>query len=410
MKRWKFSTLFLFAVLVVGSVIYFSDTGYSAPGDDGNPWNCDPNNNLCCNDADCAPPDGQGSFCVGAGPGDNCDECGGLCEYFLCCQGPGCDPYCDYPGCDPFNSCETCGDGFIDPWEDCDDNNLNNGDGCDDHCIFEECGNGVVQSWPYPPDGNGVSGPEECDDGNTNDGDGCSSMCQLEGGPWCGNGEECVVDTDCDDDSTVEVCINGYCVEQEAGEECEDGNLEQGDGCFECQLEIDEQYQCTDSQRILKISSLSNAHAELWNGSGNYTIEICFDEIFGFDYNGQSPQECTGTNTVLRLADGTTSETNAHAERREGSNPEYGLEVCYGDLVCVSRPADEACDEAAGEREVVSLSADTNAHLETNDSDQYISASEYKVCCFSGGGGNARWEKPLGLEIIATGGSKISNG
>ena len=400
MKRWKFSTLFLFAVLVVGSMIYFSDTGSSVVHEFDDPG-CGQN---CFVDPDCEGQDAGDSCPDGTCVWFNPPGCCGptlVCEpSFICCQGPGCDPFCDYPGCDPFDECSyDCGNGIPEDGEQCDDGNHDPGDGCSPWCTFEICGDGIVGYSDIDGDGNYEQ--EECDDGNNIDGDGCSSTCQLEGGPWCGNGEECVVDTDCDDDTTTEVCINGYCVEQEAGEECEDGNLEQGDGCFECQLEIDEQYQCADSsQRILKITSLSNAHAELWNGSGNYAIEICFDEIFGFDYNGQSPQECTGSNTVLRLADGTTSETNAHAERREESNPEYGLEVCYGDLDCRTIPANQDC--APEEKEIVSLSDATNAHLETNDSDQYVSASEYKVCCFSGGGGNVRWEKPLGVEINET--------
>lgn len=56
---------------------------------------------------------------------------------------------------------------------------------------------------------------EECDDGNQQNGDGCDQNCQLEGNsPFCGNG---LLD---------------------AGEECDDGNQQNGDGCDRnCQLE-----------------------------------------------------------------------------------------------------------------------------------------------------------------------------
>jgi cysteine-rich repeat protein len=62
--------------------------------------------------------------------------------------------------------------------------------------------------------GNGiVEMGEQCDDGNTVNGDGCSSTCQLEHAV-CGNG---VVET---------------------GEQCDDGNTVSGDGCSStCQLE-----------------------------------------------------------------------------------------------------------------------------------------------------------------------------
>lgn len=62
-----------------------------------------------------------------------------------------------------------CGDGIVDPGEECDDGNTTPGDGCDAVCLIEVvCGDGVV------------TGSEECDDGNTTDGDGCSSVCTFE--------------------------------------------------------------------------------------------------------------------------------------------------------------------------------------------------------------------------------------
>jgi cysteine-rich repeat protein len=61
-----------------------------------------------------------------------------------------------------------CGDGALDPGEDCDDGNTVDGDGCRADCTVEECGDGIVDP------------QEECDDDNTNDGDGCSATCKLE--------------------------------------------------------------------------------------------------------------------------------------------------------------------------------------------------------------------------------------
>jgi cysteine-rich repeat protein len=87
----------------------------------------------------------------------------------------------------------VCGDGALDPGEECDDGNSTAGDGCSAGCRIEECGNGVLDPG------------EACDDGNTASGDGCSAGCQRE--PRCGDG---VVD---------------------AGEKCDDGNTVSGDGC-----------------------------------------------------------------------------------------------------------------------------------------------------------------------------------
>ncbi|WP_428261385.1 DUF4215 domain-containing protein [Haliangium sp.] len=93
-----------------------------------------------------------------------------------------------------------CGDGVLDPGEDCDDGNQASNDGCDSECRLEaepdRCGNGVVD----PGEG--------CDDGNQANGDGCDAECQLEAEPGrCGDG---TVDPD---------------------EACDDGNQIEGDGC-----------------------------------------------------------------------------------------------------------------------------------------------------------------------------------
>ena len=120
-----------------------------------------------------------------------------------------------------------------------------------------------------------------------------------------------------------------------------------------------------ESQVILKLSSLANAHAETYNGV-NYNTEICYDTIFGRIYSGASPHACSGSNRVARLS----SLTNAHAEIPSLSN--YATEVCYGNLVCTSRTS---CQP--GETLVVSLSSNTNAHLSAN------SSYPIKICCSS---------------------------
>lgn len=62
----------------------------------------------------------------------------------------------------------TCGDGFRDGVEQCDDGDATEGDGCDTNCTFSGCGNGIQD----PSEG--------CDDGNTLSGDGCSATCVVE--------------------------------------------------------------------------------------------------------------------------------------------------------------------------------------------------------------------------------------
>ncbi|KHO45314.1 MAG: hypothetical protein QS98_C0011G0009 [archaeon GW2011_AR3] len=69
-----------------------------------------------------------------------------------------------------------CGDGQVQPGEECDDGNTDDGDGCSSVCLIEEEGD------PFCGDGN-LDTFEQCDDGNNADGDGCSAKCQFENVP-----------------------------------------------------------------------------------------------------------------------------------------------------------------------------------------------------------------------------------
>jgi len=88
----------------------------------------------------------------------------------------------------------VCGNGKIDPGEECDDGNKKDGDGCSSSCKLEFCGNGVREPG------------EQCDDGNAISGDGCSVSCKFE------------------------VCGDGV-LQPTLGEQCDDGNAISGDGC-----------------------------------------------------------------------------------------------------------------------------------------------------------------------------------
>lgn len=95
------------------------------------------------------------------------------------------------------------------------------------------------------PCGNGVIDEgEECDDGNVADGDGCTD-CTVD--PECGNGDV-EGDEECDDGNTSngDGCSSNCAIEPECGdgdveegEECDDGNTVSGDGCSDaCVLEV----------------------------------------------------------------------------------------------------------------------------------------------------------------------------
>lgn len=73
-------------------------------------------------------------------------------------------------------TCARCGDGIVDPGEECDDGNNASGDGCSATCVTEFCGDGIVNN----------SGTEECDDGaNGDNGDGCTDSCLINFDPDC---------------------------------------------------------------------------------------------------------------------------------------------------------------------------------------------------------------------------------
>jgi fibro-slime domain-containing protein len=159
-----------------------------------------------------------------ASPGDGCSATCELEANFICSN----------PG-QPCVSTVTCGDGIIAGTEQCDDRNKNASDGCSTTCQLED-------GWtcPYPGlacvsarCGDGiVAGFEECDDGNSSDNgpdggpDGCDTTCHIRDGFKCDTaGMPC----------TPAPCGNAL---REGNEQCDDGNLDLGDGCSPlCKLE-----------------------------------------------------------------------------------------------------------------------------------------------------------------------------
>lgn len=260
---------------------------------DGMPNNWEANNGLNPSDPSDAPldPDGDGltnleEYLNGTDPNDPDTDNGGTND------GDEVHDNCT----DPLNPlddgnfyCSICGDGILVPSEECDDGNNNFNDGCSPICLIEFCGDGIKnnvneecddddgvgahqsctvacllldlsycgdnivedpndEGYSEECEGNMVqnascvatggysgvytrpcnasnclwggygvcltseycsdgtkNGFEECDDGNLSNGDGCSNSCRVE--PVCGNGNK------------------------ETGEECDDGNANDGDGC-----------------------------------------------------------------------------------------------------------------------------------------------------------------------------------
>ncbi|MBI5502716.1 MAG: DUF4215 domain-containing protein [Deltaproteobacteria bacterium] len=132
-----------------------------------------------------------------------------------------------------------CGNGVVDPGEECDDNNLSNDDRCTKFCRLSICGDGIIER-----------SSEQCDDRGTVPGDGCDAACRREG-MECGDGtlddvgswpEECDDGNTTDGDGCSANCFNeiGTCGDgtRQYGEECDDGNTTPCDGCDEdCRTE-----------------------------------------------------------------------------------------------------------------------------------------------------------------------------
>lgn len=180
------------------------------------------------------------------------------------------DYLCETPG-QPCVSNAVCGNGSLSSAETCDDGNTTDGDGCSADCKTVDPGwqCRVPGKKCVPFCGDGVlTGTENCDDTNTVSGDGCSSTCLTEPG-WscatgtciqsvCGNGmpeagescdagpnnglfygdgsgcsKTCTQEPTCRDAAGVTTACTTRCGDAnvDPGEECDDGNGVEGDGC-----------------------------------------------------------------------------------------------------------------------------------------------------------------------------------
>jgi cysteine-rich repeat protein len=195
---------------------------------DGSVW---PNSNETC---DPGTPGGEtancDSDCTAAACGD------GLRNVTA---GEECDDGTDNSNSEP-DACRTscvhasCGDGTVDTGEECDEgaDNADTADHCRTTCVSPMCGDAITDT----------AAGEECDDGASNSDstpDACRTDCSS---PLCGDG---ITDTahgeECDDgadnadtaDHCRTTCLQPACGDGivDTGEECDDGNTVDDDGC-----------------------------------------------------------------------------------------------------------------------------------------------------------------------------------
>jgi fibro-slime domain-containing protein len=216
-----------------------------------------------------------------ANSGDGCNKLCQLEANYLC-KDPG----------QPCTNLAVCGNGVLTSNETCDDGNTKDGDGCSADCMTVESGYQCrvpgKHCTPLCGDGKKI-GSEMCDDGNSASGDGCSSTCQVEPGAdcptvgqkcnmaVCGNGikekselcdcgtdpaklpsdcksvnglfygdgkgcsKTCTKEPTCQDSSGKTQACTASCGDgnlDSPGEECDDGDLVDGDGCSSsCKVE-----------------------------------------------------------------------------------------------------------------------------------------------------------------------------
>lgn len=220
--------------------------------------------------ADPMPLCGDGSI----DPGEECDDGAGNGE------GAMCTPDCQFA---------ECGDGYHHlAAEECDDGNGVDTDACTNACTTATCGDGIVQA-----------GVELCDDGNLSDSDGCTSTCSI---ATCGDmivqpPEACDDGNASNTDGCLNTCLVASCGDGHvwAGQEaCDDGNGSNTDAC----LSSCEQATCGDGYVW--------AGQEDCDGAGDpteYSCSLsCEDQLVWYQWEftqnfAPNPQACTDFNT-----------------------------------------------------------------------------------------------------------------
>jgi len=270
------------------------DDGNTASGDgcDGDcTWTCasaaDCSDGLVCNGTEtCSSPGTLASRCgTGTVPANGTD-CDGTAGSNICVSGS-----CVAP---------RCGDRIVSAGEQCDDGNTVETDGCRSTCRWTcataaDCSDGLV-----------CNGAETCTSGGT-----VMSRCGM--GTTAANG------TDCDGTAGSNICVSGSCVAPRCGdaivspgEQCDDGNTNNLDGC---------RTSCT--------WTCTTAGGE------------CSDGLF---CNGT--EVCTGGGTISsRCGAGTPPATGTDCDGTAGSN------ICIGGACVAPRCGDafatapEQCDD-----------------------------------------------------------------
>ncbi len=122
---------------------------------------------------------------------------------------------------------------------------------------------------------------------------------------------------------------------------------------------------CPTERTVIKLSSDTNAHAELFSQS-NYNFAACSSIA-------AASRNCQTDPVVIKL----TSPTNAHVYSKDSTVPNL-IDVCFSNLDC--KIMGNTCDEPGAEC-LMSLSSNSNAHAARCD------FYDLKLCCTAQGAG-----------------------
>lgn len=227
-----------------------------------------------CGDGEVQPPE----ECDDANS-DDADECTNNCTLAICGDGivgPG--EACDDDNENDNDACTQCkiakcGDDFVGPDEMCDDGAANSDEkSCTSACLMATCGDGLL--W---------TDVEECDDGVANNNEGqCTSTCKFAtcGDGFVQDGEECDDGNDSDSDDCTSDCKMAVCGDgwiQSGVEECDD------QGIFDLNAEC-----CSDDcQRCRFVFATSDTYSA---NLGGYEEAINICEAHANNANLANPQ------------------------------------------------------------------------------------------------------------------------
>lgn len=197
----------------------------------------------------------------------------------------------------------TCGDGWIGPGEGCDPGREGEAN-CSDTCKPSTCGDGILDPG------------EPCDDGNLDDTDECTSNCSL---PICGDGHVQPGEL-CDDGTVLYIgaclpdCQPASCGDGHLWlgvEDCDDSNSVNTDGCDN---------DCSHTE-VTKLTSSAGAdhtcalfdsgEASCWGNNANYQLGLDHANTIGddespltrVDISQQLLDICVGANHTCALTD-----------------------------------------------------------------------------------------------------------